>query len=64
MPAAVKQASFSGDGAYRMLTEAPKGLSNYKENVPEFAMYRASLFHLVNEINGSHFVTSQLYCPP
>ena len=45
MPAAVKQASLSGDGAYRMLTEAPKGLSNYKENDFEFAMYRLSLFH-------------------
>ena len=27
MPAADKQASFSGDGAYRMLTETPVGVA-------------------------------------
>ena len=54
MPAAVKQASFSGVGAYRMLTEAPKGFSNY--NVVglyfESGAYRVSLSQLVNDICG------------
>ena len=45
MPAGVKQASFSGIGAYLMLTFAPKGVSNYKfkGSVPESATYRVSL---------------------
>ena len=62
MPAAVKQASFSGVGAYRMLTEAPNDVSNYNfEGLKEEpAVYRVSLFQLVNEICGSH-VFNKLY---
>ena len=67
MPAAVKQASFSGVGAKRMLTEAPKGVSNFNAALSdeyESAMYRVSILQSVNEICGSERINSLLYYPP
>ena len=69
MPAAVKQASFSGVGAKRMLTEAPVGVSKFNALISdenELATCRVSIVQSVNEICGSkrYIYDCLLYYPP